>query len=130
MKPIECYYKINEITGCWESKLYIKPDGYSVVRVLQRKKNLHKYVYESLRGRVPKGLELDHLCKVRHCCNPDHMEVVTPAVNTRRAIAKITDEQVEEIRRLAGTMYQRNIGLKFGINQSMVSKIILKQSWR
>ena len=31
------------------------------------------------------GLELDHLCVNPGCCNPDHLELVTGAENTRRA---------------------------------------------
>lgn len=40
--------------------------------------------YESIIGPVPDGLVLDHLCRVRRCCNPAHLEPVTPAVNSQR----------------------------------------------
>jgi hypothetical protein len=45
----------------------------------------HKWAYQRLVGPVPQGLELDHLCRVRRCCNPAHLEAVTSAVNKRRA---------------------------------------------
>lgn len=45
----------------------------------------YKYIYESLHGLVPQGLELDHLCRVRACCNPDHLDPVTHAENMKRS---------------------------------------------
>lgn len=45
----------------------------------------HRLVYELLIGPVPDGLELDHLCRIRHCVRPDHLEPVTHAENMRRA---------------------------------------------
>jgi hypothetical protein len=47
---------------------------------------VHVAVYELLVGAVPEGLQLDHLCRVRHCCNPRHLEPVTGKENVRRGI--------------------------------------------
>lgn len=44
----------------------------------------HKKLWEHLNGPTPTGFELDHLCRVRHCVNPDHLELVTHAENVRR----------------------------------------------
>lgn len=44
----------------------------------------HRFSYELLVGPVPDGLNLDHLCRVRHCVNPTHLEAVTPQVNVLR----------------------------------------------
>ena len=45
----------------------------------------HRFAYESLRGDIPDGLELDHLCRTPACVNPWHLEPVTGLVNVRRA---------------------------------------------
>jgi hypothetical protein len=44
----------------------------------------HAISWSLLRGPVPEGLQLDHLCRVRICCNPDHLEPVTPRENLMR----------------------------------------------
>lgn len=44
----------------------------------------HRAFYEYLVGPVPEGLELDHLCRVRSCGNPNHLEPVTHQINMIR----------------------------------------------
>jgi hypothetical protein len=39
------------------------------------------------RGPIPLGKEPDHLCRVRRCCNPDHMELVTSRENVLRGVS-------------------------------------------
>lgn len=44
----------------------------------------HRVMYEAMVGDVPEGLELDHLCRRRACCNPWHLEAVTRRENLLR----------------------------------------------
>ena len=46
----------------------------------------HRISYIHYIGPIPDGLTIDHLCRVRPCCNPSHMEPVTQAENTRRGM--------------------------------------------
>lgn len=48
------------------------------------RKVVHRIAYELLVGPIPDGLQLDHLCRVRNCVNPDHLEPVTGQENMRR----------------------------------------------
>lgn len=44
----------------------------------------HRVAYEMLVGKIPEGMLLDHLCRNPSCCNPDHLEPVTPQENLLR----------------------------------------------
>jgi len=50
----------------------------------------HRVAYELMRGPIPEGLELDHLCRTPPCVNPDHLEPVTRQENWRRYIVTVT----------------------------------------
>lgn len=81
-------WRTDQTEGCW---LYPQTDrlGYGVVKAPGGKNvGAHRVVYESLVGPVPDGLELDHLCAVRNCVNPAHLEPVTHAENVRRGYAR------------------------------------------
>ncbi|ALG85838.1 HNH endonuclease signature motif containing protein [Gordonia phthalatica] len=72
-------------SGCWIWNRKIRPDGYgrkSLGKYVQVP--AHRWVYEQCVGPIPDGLELDHLCNVRACVNPDHLEPVTHTENMLR----------------------------------------------
>ena len=73
--------------GCWIWQATTNADGYGQFRVGDRMVKAHRFAYELLVGPIPNGLELDHLCRVRNCVNPAHMEPVTHTENVRRGEA-------------------------------------------
>lgn len=84
-------YRVDAATGCWLWKLTTNEKGYGVLSRYvrgggQRIIRAHVYFYESKYGPVPRGKELDHTCRTRSCCNPDHVEAVTHLVNIRRGV--------------------------------------------
>jgi hypothetical protein len=66
--------------GCWLWTASTDQGGYGKYRRMQA----HRYAYELFIGDIPPGLEMDHLCRMRECVNPFHVEPVTHAENMRR----------------------------------------------
>lgn len=78
----------NPVTGCWEWQGHVAASGYGTFRIDSgRRGPAHRRGWELLRGPIDPGLQLDHLCRVRHCVNPDHLEPVPPRVNLARSTA-------------------------------------------
>ena len=73
-------------TGCWLFTGTWCDQGYGRYVLSIGRGPVHRYVYQTLKGEIPEGLQLDHKCRVRCCCNPDHLEPVTPRENVRRGI--------------------------------------------
>lgn len=61
--------------------------GWGLVEIGGRRKTgAHRFAYELATGQpVPQDMHVDHLCRVRPCVRPDHLEVVTPEENARRS---------------------------------------------
>jgi hypothetical protein len=74
------------LKSCWLWKGGHNVHGYGVLSVKRRSVYAHRLAYEIACGPVPKGLELDHLCRVRNCVNPGHMEAVTHKENVKRSL--------------------------------------------
>lgn len=72
--------------GCWIWQGRPAVTGYGVMSVNDVVQLAHRLSYELYVGPIPAGLTIDHLCRVRLCVNPSHLEVVTRAENTRREL--------------------------------------------
>jgi HNH endonuclease len=73
-----------ELGPCWIYTGYVDPKtGYGQFGN-KGTKLPHRIAYRYVVGPIPKGMHLDHLCRRRICCRPDHLEPVTPRENIRR----------------------------------------------
>ena len=78
-------------TGCWLWTGSLGRDGYGRMRFPGAPSGAspvlaHRYVYEKLIGPIPAGLTLDHICRMRSCVNPAHLEPVTRRENVLRGV--------------------------------------------
>lgn len=83
------FYQVVPVTesGCWIWVGYCRPHGYGAIRFRGKRTSAHRVAYILLKGEVPNGLTLDHLCRVRCCVNPDHLDPVTIKTNVLRGIS-------------------------------------------
>jgi len=76
--------------GCWIWIGAVSSRGYGSIGYEGRVWSTHRLAYELIIDAIPDGLTIDHLCMVKLCCNPKHLEPVTAAVNSQRYAATIT----------------------------------------
>lgn len=86
----EAQYIPEPNSGCWLWLGQINQHGYGRTRLATgRSQVAHRAVYEAHHNvTVPVELQLDHLCNLRCCVNPDHLEPVTRIENVRRAVRR------------------------------------------
>lgn len=87
MNTLKFFSNVNKTDGCWLWTSRLDKSGYGQFKVGNKNFTAHKISFELSKGKVPDGLELDHLCRVRHCINPDHLEPVTKRENCLRGIS-------------------------------------------
>ena len=74
--------------GCLVYTGRLTPKGYGLVAVAGRMVPVHKFSWEAKNGPVPEGMELDHICRIRACFNPDHLRPVTHSQNLQNHSGK------------------------------------------
>lgn len=71
-------------TGCWAWTGTILAGGYGQFWFEGKMRLAHRWSYSELRGPIPPGFNIDHLCRNRRCVNPAHLEPVTQKENVAR----------------------------------------------
>jgi hypothetical protein len=128
--------------GCWVVTTHRAKNQKSPARRLNgRLVYLHREAYEAAFGPVPEAMVVRQMCGQSCCVNPAHLALVTFAAvaadraargaqarGTRNGRAKLTLEQVAEIRRSDDT--QKALAERFGVDPSLVGRIRRGELWR
>ena len=73
--------KIKRQDGHWIWCGGIGSQGYGISLLYGKKNTAHRVSYLFLKGSIPEGLCIDHICRIRSCVNPAHLRLVTPMEN-------------------------------------------------
>lgn len=117
---------IEDANGCWVWQRRANNEGYAVGSFVShggKASDLaHRAIYEQRVGKIPDGMELDHLCFVTMCVNPGHMEIVTPEENLRRRRStpqKVWDDDLAEAYRMrVNGVSWRKVAAQFGMTHA------------
>ena len=82
---LEKYISPEPNSGCWLWVGGITANGYGNVKLFGRQWGVHRLVYSLLIRPAQRHEFVDHRCRVKCCCNPEHLEAVTVRENTLRA---------------------------------------------
>lgn len=90
LERLESKYVVDASSGCWN---WIGATAnkrnkwvYGLIMVDRKLQMAHRAMYEQKVGKIPDGLQIDHLCRNTRCVNPDHLEPVTAKENIARSI--------------------------------------------
>lgn len=116
-------------SGCWEWQGAKDEDGYGIGWWGGRKTPAHRASWLASGRELASGVPLDHLCRNKPCVNPDHLEPVTTAENTRRGSnTKLTMEQASIIK--ASSESGVLIAQRYGVSPNTVYDIRHGRIWR
>jgi len=66
---------------CWGWTAGLTGQGYGKFKAHGKTLLTHRVAWEWLKGPIPDGMFVDHLCRNRRCCNPEHLRIVSPTQN-------------------------------------------------
>ena len=89
LKTLQRFNKYVEFSGaCWLWTGGKNSGGYGTFH-LGHTVDSHRFAHEFFKGPIPPDIQIDHLCRVRNCVNPDHLEAVTQQENIKRGVVGI-----------------------------------------
>lgn len=115
-------------SDCWIFGGHLHHTGYGMLRRSGKTYWAHRWFYEKVHGMIPPKLVIDHLCEQHDCVNPSHLKAVTNAENVRRGKAKLTEQQVREIR--SSDLGCVRAAREFGVAKATILGIRAGRRWK
>jgi hypothetical protein len=141
--PSRFWKYVRKTDSCWEWIGAKFPRGYGSIKINGKTRHATQVCWELMRGPILGGMWVLHRCDNPPCVNPEHLYLGTAADNGRdraerspyrgekSATAKLTQGEVDEIRRLhSHGMDVRNISRRFRMGFSQIHRIVRRQSWK
>jgi hypothetical protein len=129
--------------SCWLWKGTIYSSGYGVAKIGRTRMLAHRLSYELLRGPIDDGLFVCHTCDNPSCVNPSHLFLGTLQDNVDDMMVKernvrgrnvntckLTEDDVLEIRKLAGNLSTKELANRFGVSDTTIWQIANRKSWK
>lgn len=77
--------KVSKTDDCWVWFGATNSKGYGCLGVDGRGYLAHRVAYAEEVGPIPDGMQINHICGIKPCVRPDHLEVVDASGNIRHA---------------------------------------------
>ena len=119
--------------------------GYGQIGIKGTTQRSHRLAHELYIGKIPDDMQVLHTCDNRACVNPEHLFLGTNDDNVADKVSKgrqshrigealdmapLTEEDVIFIRQLYPRISQTDLGLRFGVGQAQISRIIRREAWK
>lgn len=118
--------KVAKSEGCWVWLGTPDSKGYGRIRfggAGSKIARAHRVSWQINRGPIPQGLVIDHLCGVRLCVNPDHLEPVTQKENLRRAPSSLPSKMARKTACVNGHEYvEGSFRIESGARRCLICK--------